>query len=265
MKAHGCLGNIAYFAVLCAFFLLSSYFWFNFFIRGKSIETPTLVGRSITDARNTSSDLGLVLVVDNSKDRNAEKVAVGAVVWQNRAPGSLIKRGTRIYVGQSLGPLVLSVPDLSGQRARTALLRFGQRNLKLGNIAYVDQPNANGIIAEDPPVGTVVKAETPVSLLIGFPSPPPAFVMPDVIDRRFDEVRYALENRRLTVSSVRFEAYPGIADGVIIRQFPLPGGPVAPGDAISFVVSRADSGFDSTRPPQPPVPNQPTQPPAGQP
>jgi beta-lactam-binding protein with PASTA domain len=64
--------------------------------------------------------------------------------------------------------------------------------------------------------------------------------MPDLIDQRLDVVRPALEGRGLNVSTVKFEAYPGIADGIIIRQYPLRGAPVSSRDPISVVVSRQE-------------------------
>lgn len=243
MRARGCIGNLVYLGILSIIFAFSSYFWFTYFVHGKSIETPKLIGRTISEAKGLGSDVGLVVLVDNSKDRHSDRVPVGAVVWQNQAPGNSIKRRSRLYVGQSLGPLVLSVPDLAGQSARTAVLRFGQRNLKLGNVSYVEDAAGKNVIAEDPPAGTVVEGQTPVSLLVAYPPPGREFVMPDLIDRRLDEARYALENHRLNVSNVRFESYPGIADGKIIRQFPLPGGPVSQGESISLVVSKADAGL----------------------
>src|SRR5205814_2303044 len=127
----------------------------------------------------------------------------------------------------SAGPLVLQVPDLNGQSPRTALLRLSQQNLKLGSIAYVDNTMAQGILAEEPPKGTVVAAQKEVSLLVGVPPSPPAYVMPDLIDQALDTVRPSLEVRGLKVSNVKFESYPGIADGIIIRQFPLRGAPVS--------------------------------------
>ena len=247
MKLRGCLSNTLYLGVLFLLFGISSYFWFTLFVRGRSIQTPNLVGKTLSQARAVCSDLGLVLVVDNTNDRNADKVAVGAVVWQNRSPGTLIKRRTRIHVGQSLGPLVLSVPDLMGQTARTALLRFSQRNLKLANISYVDAPGVN-IIALDPPSGTVVQGQTGVSLLVAYPAAPPSFVMPDLIDRNVDEVRYALEHKGLTISNIKFETYPGIADGTVIRQFPLPGGPVSRDDSITLVVSKQEEAMAPATP-----------------
>src|SRR5437763_8319624 len=199
---RGWLDNLLFAALVVVAFGVSTYVCFNFFIRGRSVSTPNLVGRSVTDAKGICSDLGVSLVVDTDHVRNSDKIRVGDVVWQNRAPGAtnLIKRGTDIQVELSAGPLVLQVPDLNGQSPRTALLRLGQQNLKLGSIAYVDNTMAQGILAEEPPKGTVVAAQKEVSLLVGVPPSPPAYVMPDLIDQALDTVRPSLEVRGLKVS-----------------------------------------------------------------
>jgi beta-lactam-binding protein with PASTA domain len=49
--------------------------------------------------------------------------------------------------------------------------------------------------------------------------------------------RPILDAKGLKVSTVRSQVYPGIADGTIIRQFPLRGSPVSSRDAITVVVS----------------------------
>src|SRR5438067_842076 len=139
---RGCFDNFLFAILLLIGFGASSYFWFNFFIKGKSVSTPNLVGKSVNDAEALCSDLGLTLTVDESHRRNSDKVPAGSVVWQSKAPGStnFIKRGSALRVELSAGPLVLRVPQLEGQTARTALLRLGQQNLKLENIVYVDAP-----------------------------------------------------------------------------------------------------------------------------
>jgi beta-lactam-binding protein with PASTA domain len=239
---RGCLDNLLFGALVVLVFGISTYVWFTFFIRGRSVSTPNLVGRSVADAKAICSDVGLNLVVDNQHRRNSDKIAAGSVAWQNREPGttSLIKRGTTIRVELSAGPLVLRVPELLGQTPRTAMLRLGQQNLKLGLVAYVEAPKQQGILAEEPPQETVVAAQTPVSLLVGVAPAGPAYVMPDLIDQPLDVVRPTLETHGLVVSNVKFEAYPGIADGIIIRQFPLRGAAVSARDPITVVVSRQE-------------------------
>ncbi|HEX7809883.1 MAG TPA: PASTA domain-containing protein [Thermoanaerobaculia bacterium] len=234
----------------------STYFWFTFFVKGRSLPTPNLIGRSVTDARAIAQDLGVDLQVDESHRRNSDKVPVGNVVWQNRNPGatSFIKRGSTIRVELSAGPLVLRVPDLTAQTPGTAMLRLGQQNLKMGDVTYVDS-ETKGILAADPPKDTVVGPQTGVSLLVAVPNMAYAYVMPDLIDRRLEAVRPLLESRGLNVATVKYEAYPGIADGIIIRQYPLRGAPVSNRDPISLVVSRQEEtriiGADVPSPEQP--------------
>lgn len=238
---RGCLYNLFFGLLLMAAFGGSTYFWFTFFVKGRSLPTPNLIGRSVADARAITQDLGVELNVDNTHRRNSDKVPVGNIVWQNRNPGatSFIKRGSVIRVELSAGALILRVPDLAGATAGTGMLRLGQQNLKLGNMTYVET-NAKGILAEDPPKGTVVGPQTPVSLLVSVPPAPTQFVMPDLIDRPLDRVRGVLQARGLTIETVKYEAYPGIADGIIIRQYPLRGAPVSSRHAISVVVSRQE-------------------------
>jgi beta-lactam-binding protein with PASTA domain len=247
---RGCLQNLLFGVVLLIAFGVSTYFSFTFFVKGRSLPTPNLVGRSIAQARAIARDLGVNIVIDENRRRNSDKVPVGNIVWQNRTPGatSFIKRGSTIKVELSAGPLVLRVPDLHGQTSGTAILRLGQQNMKLGTLAYVET-SANGVLAADPPAGTVVAPQDGISLLIGVPHMAQQYVMPDLIDRPLDQVRPALERRGLVIGTIKYEAYPGIADGIIIRQDPLRGAPVGTRDSISVVVSRQEETSIIENPP----------------
>jgi serine/threonine-protein kinase len=226
-------------------FGISTYVSFTLFIRGRSVSTPNLVGKTVDEAKVVCADLGITLKVDTEHRRAADKIKAGAIAWQNRTPGTtnLIKRGTEITVELSTGPLVLRVPNLDGQSPRVAMLLLGRENLQLDNLTYVDSGGKQTVAAEDPPRDTVVPAQSKVSLLVSTPTPPPAYVMPDLIDQPLDTVRPSLERRGLIISTVKFEAYPGIADGIIIRQFPLRGAPVSARDPITVVVSKEEGGI----------------------
>jgi beta-lactam-binding protein with PASTA domain len=240
----GCFNNVVFVLLLAIGFGVSSYFWFKYFVRGRSIGTPSLVGRNLADARAISSDSGLLLDPDSTRDRHSDRVSRGAIVWQNQRPGTLVKRGTRMIVGRSLGPLILRVPDLEGQSPRTALLEFNQLNLRLGYVANIPWEK-DGVIAADPPEGVVVPAQRAISLLSGAAPPPRRFVMPDLIEYEAEAVRASLEATGLHVAQVRYEPYPGLPDGRIIRQYPPAGAPVSARDAIALVVSRQEQvGFE---------------------
>src|ERR1700694_1036570 len=136
---RGCLGSIIFTILVVVAFGFSTYVWFAFFVRGKSVSTPNLIGKSAAEAKAICSDLAVNLVIDAEPRRTSDRVPAGAVVWQNRTPGApnLTKRGTTMKVEMSAGPLILRVPDFGGQRSGTAILRLGQQNLKPGNLAFV--------------------------------------------------------------------------------------------------------------------------------
>ncbi len=237
-RAWGCLVNLVFVGFLLAALGFSSYFSFKFFVRGESIRTPDLIGRPISEARGIASDLGLILEIDESRSRHSGDVEAGSVVWQSRRPRRFIKRGTSLYVAESLGSLVQNVPDLSDVSARAALVEFSQRNINVGNLSHLDVVDYQGVVATNPPVGTVVKSERPISVLVAIDGSVDTYVMPDLIDLGLDKVRQDLEAFGLEIDTVRFEIYPGIPDGTIIRQFPLPGAPVSAKRPITIVASR---------------------------
>jgi len=67
------------------------------------------------------------------------------------------------------------------------------------------------------------------------------FIMPDLIYRDYESVRPLFEKSGFHFGSVKFERYEGVAAGIILRQFPLPGHPVTRDDAVSLVVATADN------------------------
>ncbi|MGZ8852048.1 MAG: hypothetical protein ACXW2X_01550, partial [Thermoanaerobaculia bacterium] len=53
----------------------------------------------------------------------------------------------------------------------------------------------------------------------------------------------------LIVSTVKYETYPGLRDGIIIRQYPLRGAPVSGRDPITVVVTRQEDSAIVEQPP----------------
>src|SRR5207248_9023568 len=102
---RGCLNNALFGLLVFVIFGFSTYLCFTFFVHGRSLPTPNLIGKSAADAKAMCSDLGLTLEI-GQQTRDSDKVPAGFVVWQNRSPGTtnFIKRGTRIKVELSAGP-----------------------------------------------------------------------------------------------------------------------------------------------------------------
>ncbi|MGZ8853755.1 MAG: PASTA domain-containing protein, partial [Thermoanaerobaculia bacterium] len=78
---HGCVANVVFAALLFVAFGGSTYFWFTWFVKGRSLPTPDLIGKTVAEARAMSSDLGVKLEIREER-RNSDKVPVDHVVWQ---------------------------------------------------------------------------------------------------------------------------------------------------------------------------------------
>ncbi|HEY3571683.1 MAG TPA: PASTA domain-containing protein, partial [Thermoanaerobaculia bacterium] len=98
----------------------------------------------------------------------------------------------------------------------------------------------SSVIEQDPDPKASVPPATGVDLLLAMAVPVERYVMPDLVYRNYDQVRPYFEARGFKLGNVKFERYEGVAAGVILRQFPLPGHPVSREDAISLVVATAD-------------------------
>jgi len=95
------------------------------------------------------------------------------------------------------------------------------------------------VAMQDPPAGSLVAPSTTVRLYLSLEDRASTYVMPDLIYRRYEDVRGFFEQRGFRLGSVRFEAYEGIPTGIVLRQFPLAGHPLRHEDPIALVVAAA--------------------------
>ncbi len=240
MKLKGCLLNLVLISVFLCLLGASTYFSFRFYVRGRSVTTPNLIGHPVAESRALASDLGIVLEERPQQERHSDNMPAGRVVWQSRKPGATVKHGSTLLVARSLGPLITEVPDLTGQSPRTAMLEFNQRGFVFGSTSQMRLGGERSIVASSPPSGARVGAQTQVSLLVSSGESPRRYVMPELIDRNIDSVRPAFEAAGYEVANIRYESYPGIPEGIVIRQFPLAGSPLTSKDVITLTVSRGD-------------------------
>jgi eukaryotic-like serine/threonine-protein kinase len=205
-------------------------------LRTREVKVPTLVGRSIGDATQALTELGLPLRVDDNR-RSDEKVPSGRIMQQDPAPGLPARRGRTVRVWVSAGPRSTSVPVLVGQTERTARIRLEQDGLQPGSISEFRSPDypTDAIVAQDPPPASRAPS---VALLVNRGEQATTYVMPDVIGTDGDRAAQALRSRGFRVTIVGSQPYPGVPAGTVVRQQPDGGFRVAPADAISLEVSR---------------------------
>jgi serine/threonine-protein kinase len=204
---------------------------------------PEVVGLTRSEATEALADKGLRLAKVVEPGRYDEKVAAGHVVRQKPEGGTWVKRGSGTALELSLGPRRVRVPGLTGRSVPEAQAAISGAGLALGHIlgafATAELP-PNQVMEQDPQPDAAAPPASPVDLLVAMPMASQRYLMPDLVYRNYERVRPAFERQGFKFGSVRFERYEGVAAGVILRQFPLPGHPVSRDDAVSLVVATAD-------------------------
>jgi serine/threonine-protein kinase len=239
------LGYLAYVLFVLVIFGLAAYTSFSLFVRSGVTTVPSVVGMSSGDAANTLADQGLTMRGAEASGRYDDKVPAGRVARQTPDPRTLVKRGRPVTVVLSLGPRRVQVPDLTGKTLPAAQASISGTGLGLGRILGVVAPNpqtaADSVVEQDPEPGAAVPPATGVNVLLAMASPGERYIMPDLVYRDYEAVRPYFEQLGFKLGNVKFERYEGVAAGVILRQFPLPGHPVSRDEAISLVVATADT------------------------
>lgn len=237
------LGLLAYAVLLFLVFGLAAYTSFSLFVRSGVTTVPPLQGLSRADATHRLTDQGLELRRVEERGRYHDKIPAGHVVQQRPDARTLVKRGSSVTVVLSLGPQRVEVPELDGRSLPAAQAALSGSGLGLGRIlgAFSRDQQPGTVLEQDPDPGQTVAPTTGVDLLLAMPAQGERFVMPDLIYRDYESVRPYFEQSGFHFGSVKFERYEGVAAGVILRQFPLPGHPVTRDDAVSLVVATADN------------------------
>ena len=247
------LGLVAYALLVVLVFGLAAYTSFSLFVRSGVTTVPNVTGLTRAEAANVLADQGLSLRIGEEDGRYDDKIPAGRVARQNPDQRILVKRGRPVTVVLSRGPRRVEVPDLSGKPLPAAQAAISGAGLALGRIlgAFASHREpAGSVLQQDPDPGSSVAPTTGVDLLLAMATSGERYVMPDLVYRNYDQVRPYFEGLGFKFGNVKFERYEGVAAGVILRQFPLPGHPLTRDDSVSLVVATADMP-EAAAPPEP--------------
>ncbi|MHB1023246.1 MAG: PASTA domain-containing protein [Acidobacteriaceae bacterium] len=226
----------------------------RFAIHGAEVSVPDLAGLTIPEAARKTSLEGLNLNVEN-RFYSAE-VPSGHILAQSPAVGTVVRREWHVRVTESLGPQRIAIPNVVGQRERTAAIYIHRIGLELGSQVYLPTTSAqpDTVIAQSPPANATGVDRPRVSLLISQQMQQPAisYVMPDFAGQNITAALQAVLHAGLKLAPVQ-EAplsipavaepgqmaapQPATAPGTIIAQSPAAGYVVSADQPIQFTVA----------------------------
>src|SRR5262245_35489827 len=180
--------------------------------RARQVSVPDFVGKSAADATNLASGLDLQLRIDDAKRPDA-KVPAGAVLGQDPAPGSTVRRQRSVRVWISSGAHIARAPSLLGETQRSAEIRVAQEGLMIGTVSEIrsafDPPDV--VVPHDPPANTQT-AE--IRMLVNRGEDRATYVMPDLIGLNGDRAADVMRVRGFRVSLTSQSAASAIPPGV---------------------------------------------------
>ncbi len=249
-KGVGCL---AYLGLLGVLFALVSSFAFSQFVTRGVTSTPELLGLSEEDAEALLADQGLRLEWSDEGERYDEKVAAGHVLIQRPRAGTLVKRGVAVTVIMSRGPQRIEVPVVIGDALQAAQVNLTAAGLTVGRTIsiYSRQGVPGTVVAQQPAEGARVERDDAVDLFVTLENRSETFLMPDLVNHDYDDVRRYFERRGFRLGRVSYETYDGVAPGTVLRQYPLAGHPLHRGDVIALGVvapEEPEGDLDATAP-----------------
>ena len=232
------MGRLGLALLLLLAFVVSSYLAFSYWVRRGVTAVPEVRGLDEAEARATLAKAGLAVRAADAARWSAD-VPAGRALETRPGSGAFVKRGAEVEVVLSRGAHRLRVPDLTGKALTAAHLTLEGEGLVAGPTleVFAARGPAGTVVGQDPAPGTELADGAAVTLLVARESTARAWVMPDLVSRRYEPVRAALEGSGFRFGGVTLEPYEGVAAGTILRQTPPPGHPLRRTDSIALVVA----------------------------
>ena len=155
-------------------------------------------------------------------------IAPGLVAAQNPLPGFHVKTGSVVRVNRSLGDEEVLVPAVRGESPQVAIRALEAAGLKPGLRAEVfGQGGADTVLETSPAIDATVPPEADIDLLTNRNPAQALWVMPSLLTQRLTLVRKFCDRNRFRLGRIHEVDYPGIAQGLVLRQYPPAGSPVS--------------------------------------
>jgi len=199
----------------------------------EEVTVPNLVGSSIDEAIALLEEVGLseYEVVERL---NHDTIPEDHVIRQSPSAQRTVKQNRVIELTLSAGPELTEVPGVEGMEYREAeseLQKWGLKSVR--EDTYSEEVELGRVIRQDPLPGDKLPVNEEVVLIIS--SGPRPIEMPNLVGLTEQEARDRLEENYLEERISSWETPQGESPGgVVIRQLPVVGEEVQPGDFVDI-------------------------------
>lgn len=207
-----------------------------YFSQGTPVKVPDLVGKNLTVARSEAENRGFKVKI--GKGVHHDEVPTDGVVRMEPAAGTEVEPGSLLTLIPSLGPRLVTVPDLAGLSEDAAKAQLKEAGLKVDDVTRVPDPETprGQVLRTSPRAGAEVKPGSKIDVVVSA-----GLVMPDVRGMPRDQAAETLEGQGFVVDVQERNA--DAEPCTVISQSPEAETPMNRGDDVTLIVARCHRGF----------------------
>ena len=197
---------------------------------GQYVTVPQVRAMAVGTARAELQNLGFTVKFGPGRHDNA--VAKGEVIQTYPAIGSSARRGAVVTITGSTGPVMIIVPQVTGEPQAAAEAALRKAGLTPGMVTTTSSSIPPGIVVSTTPVaGTSWPQPKPVGIQVSAGPPLPNFVGQPV-----QAAQGAAQSGGFQLNQV-LDTNSGQPQGTITGQSPAAGTPITPGEVVTVQVS----------------------------
>ena len=201
----------------------------------RMVSVPNVVGMAQAAAESAITAAGLT--VGTISHANSATVPAGDVISQNPAAGATLAENSFVDLVISTGPVMVTVPYVTGMTQADAGSAITLASLTVGTITTANSSMvpAGHVISQDPNAGSSVAQGSAVALWISLG--PVMIAVPNVVDMTQTAAESAIKAATLTIGTITTANSSSVPAGYVISQIPIAGSSVAQGSAVALWIS----------------------------
>lgn len=207
---------------------------------GEECFVPYITNMSLKAARVKLKENGLKMTV--ALEEFSAEYPKGTVISQLPEQGATVKKGMSIRVTVSKGSASAVVPNLRGVTLREAKFKLEREGLEMGDILwYNDETLPDGVIIESRPlVGTVMKLNAEVLLVVNRRQTDVLITVPDFVGLDLSEVVVIAEENNLLIGEISYKVDDRMLPETVLFQSIAPNSQVQKWTVINLTVSQPE-------------------------
>ncbi|MDO5296848.1 MAG: PASTA domain-containing protein [bacterium] len=209
----------------------------TYFAIPEEIEVPVIQGKDIHEVNRLLTNMGLRLRLEEGKYSN--KFPEQIIISQDPAPGKTVRQDREVLAVVSLGPELMTVPDLSGKSLRDVDIILADNKLTLGKVKEVDKAGVKTIevVSQKPKAGSRVRPGTPINVDVNRGVAVAGVIVPDWRGKNIAAAKALIAKSGLKLGRISWSPSTSVQQGFVVQHNPPYGAEVAAGSEVELEVS----------------------------